>query len=106
MLQARARQMSGEATPPLQPDESPIDTSTSAAKLEKSLKQRPDEKELKERNILKDSNVAPSLQGIEDDLKRAQLEDKLEHMLQHRPKPSELVKEGILIESKAPPPHA
>jgi len=53
MLQARVRQMSGEATPPLQPDESPIDTSTSAAKLEKSLKQRPDEKELKERNILK-----------------------------------------------------
>jgi RPEL repeat len=53
MLQARARQMSGEATPPPQPDESPIDTSTSAVKLEKSLKQRPDEKELKERNILK-----------------------------------------------------
>lgn len=56
MLQTRARQMSGEATPPL-PDESPIDQSASAVKLEKSLKQRPDEKELKERNILK--SVSP-----------------------------------------------
>ena len=52
MLQTRARQMSGEATPP-QPDESPIDKSTTVTKLEKSLKQRPDETELKERNILK-----------------------------------------------------
>jgi DNA-directed RNA polymerase subunit K/omega len=58
MLQTRARQMSGEATPPPQPDESPIDKSTSAAKLEKSLKQRPVEKELKERNILK--SMSPS----------------------------------------------
>lgn len=53
MLQTRTRQMSGEETPPPKPDESPIDPITNAAKLEKSLKQRPDEKELKDRNILK-----------------------------------------------------
>lgn len=92
--------MSGDATPPPKPDETPIDPSTTAAKLEKSLQQRPEEQELKERNILKsacdlinvsdctgfaistrlwicsgtDSNVAPGLQGIEEGLKRAQLE--------------------------------
>jgi len=106
MLQNRVRALSGAETPPLQPDETPIDPTVSAAKLERKLTQRPDEQELKERNILKNSNVAPALQGIEEGLKRAQLEDKLEHMLLQRPKPGELVSEGILPESEAPPSHA
>lgn len=56
MLQGRVRAMSGDATPPPKPDESPIDSNATAAKLEKSLKQRPDEQELKERNILKSAS--------------------------------------------------
>ncbi|KAF8322061.1 hypothetical protein DL93DRAFT_2071816 [Clavulina sp. PMI_390] len=103
MLQERVRALSVDNEPVVQSDESSIDQAASAAKLEKSLKQRPDEQELKDRNILKKSNVAPALQGIEEGLKRAQLEeDKLEHMLQQRPKPGELVSEGILTESEAP----
>jgi len=105
-LQERQRQMSqlqeGTETPPPQPDESHIDTEASAAKLEKSLQARPEPKDLVDRNILKDSKVAPGLQAIEEGLKRSQLEDKLEHMLQQRPKAGELVSEGIISKDEAP----
>ncbi|CCM00405.1 uncharacterized protein FIBRA_02435 [Fibroporia radiculosa] len=65
-------------------------------KLERRLSLRPDKQDLVERNILKESNVAPSLQAAKDRLERSQLEDKLEHALQQRPKAEELVKDGIL----------
>ncbi|KAF8585941.1 hypothetical protein K439DRAFT_1282633, partial [Ramaria rubella] len=65
-------------------------------KLERKLSLRPEKKDLVERNILKDSNVAPALQAARADLQRSQLEDKLDQALQQRPNPEELVKGGIL----------
>ncbi|KAF9519241.1 hypothetical protein BS47DRAFT_1388363 [Hydnum rufescens UP504] len=107
-LQARVQtiaelQAAGTVTPPAKPDESPIDPESSRVRLEKSLLDRPDQKDLIQKNILKDSNVAPALQAAQEELKRAQLEDKLEHALLQRPNPAELVSEGILQESEAPP---
>jgi hypothetical protein len=72
-------------------------------KLERQLKERPDRKDLVDKNILKATNVAPALQAAQAELNRARLEDKLDHALQHRPKPEELVKEGILQAEEAPP---
>jgi len=82
------------------PDETPI--SKVKLDLERSLKERPDKKELVDRNILKDSIAAPALQAAQDRLQRAQLEDKLGQALQTRPKPEELVNEGILREDEIP----
>ncbi|CAE6435426.1 unnamed protein product [Rhizoctonia solani] len=89
------------------PDESPLSPRTAEAKLklEKSLKERPEKQELVERNILKDSKVAPSLQAAQDKLQRAQLEDKLEKALESRPKPEDLVSNGILNKDEVPPSH-
>jgi hypothetical protein len=72
-------------------------------KLERQLKERPDRKDLVDKNILKATNVAPALQAAQAELNRARLEDKLDHALQHRPKPEELVKEGILQAEEVPP---
>jgi len=71
-------------------------------KLEKLMGARPDRKELVDKNILKNSNVAPSLQAKQAELERSQLEDILENKLQARPSPDELVKEGILQKDEAP----
>jgi len=76
--------------------------STVRTKLERKLSLRPEKKDLVERNILKDSHVAPALQAAEAELQRSQLEDKLEQALQQRPKAEELVKGGILREDEAP----
>lgn len=64
--------------------------------LEKRLTQRPDKKDLVDRNILKDDKIAPSLQAAKEKLERSQLEDKLGHALQQRPKREELEQQGIL----------
>jgi len=65
--------------------------------LEKRLSERPDKKELVERNVLKDDKgVAPRLIAAREKLERSQLEDKLDHALQQRPKAGDLVKGGIL----------
>lgn len=71
-------------------------------KLEKSLKERPEKKDLVDRNILKDSSAAPALQAAQEKLQRAQLNDRLDHALQQRPKPEELVAGGILLKDEAP----
>jgi len=71
-------------------------------KLDKLLTSRPDRKELVEKNILKNSNVAPSLQAKQAELERSQLENKLDQKLQARPSPEELVKEGILKKDEVP----
>ena len=86
------------------PDETPLSPRSEEAKLklEKSLKERPEKKELVDRNILKDSTVAPALQAAHDRLQRAQLENKLEHALQARPDPEKLVNEGILQKDEVP----
>ncbi|KAG8990928.1 hypothetical protein FRB90_001547 [Tulasnella sp. 427] len=70
--------------------------------LERKLSLRPERDELVERNILKNTSVAPSLQAAQADLERARLENQLEAKLQSRPKPDELVKEGILNADEVP----
>ncbi|KAF9264241.1 hypothetical protein L218DRAFT_258172 [Marasmius fiardii PR-910] len=66
-------------------------------KLEKHLSERPDKRDLVDRNIMKDDKgIAPGLVQAKIQLQRSQLEDKLDHALQQRPKPEELIKEGIL----------
>ncbi|KAL0580347.1 hypothetical protein V5O48_001684 [Marasmius crinis-equi] len=73
-------------------------------KLEKRISERPDKKDLVDRNILKDDKgIAPALVQAKIQLQRSQLEDKLDHALQQRPKPEELVKDGILHADEAPP---
>lgn len=92
------------ASKPEQPNrKSSIDEET-RQKLEKRLSERPDKKELVERNVLKDDKgVAPSLIAAREKLERSQLEDKLDRALQQRPKAEELVKGGILTAEEAPP---
>ncbi|CAE6480595.1 unnamed protein product [Rhizoctonia solani] len=89
------------------PDESPLSPRSAEAKLklEKGLKERPEKQDLVDRNILKDSKVAPSLQAAQEKLQRAQLEDKLGKALESRPKPEELVDHGILTKDEVPPSH-
>ncbi|CAE6416052.1 unnamed protein product [Rhizoctonia solani] len=91
----------------IKPDETPLSPRTAEAKLklERSIKERPEKQELVDRNILKDSKVAPSLQAAQDKLQRAQLENKLGKALESRPKPEELVDHGILTKDEVPPSH-
>ncbi|CAE7203195.1 unnamed protein product [Rhizoctonia solani] len=91
----------------VKPDESPLSPRSAEAKLklERSLKERPDKQDLVDRNILKDSKIAPSLQAAQEKLQRAQLEDKLDKAIGNRPKPEELVGSGILNEDEVPPSH-
>ncbi|KZV81102.1 hypothetical protein EXIGLDRAFT_392495 [Exidia glandulosa HHB12029] len=84
-------------------DEQPVAQTEVKHKLERALSDRPDKQELVDRNILKDTTVAPALQAAQDKLQRSQLEDKLDQALQHRPKPEELIKDGILTPDEAPP---
>ncbi|GAA96103.1 uncharacterized protein L969DRAFT_17169 [Mixia osmundae IAM 14324] len=75
----------------------------SEAKLESLLKNRPQRDELVDKNILKDSRVAPALQAAEAELARAQAKDTLEAKLQARPMPEELVQEGIAQKGEVGP---
>ncbi|PVG00402.1 hypothetical protein CPB86DRAFT_871926 [Serendipita vermifera] len=71
--------------------------------LQKALDHRPNREELVERNILPNSNVAPSLMAAQKELERSKLEDSLNDKIKHRPTAAELVKEGILNEEEVPP---
>ncbi|KAG9112303.1 hypothetical protein FRC07_007935, partial [Ceratobasidium sp. 392] len=94
------------STPQAKPDETPLSPTTAEAKLklERSLKERPEKKELVDRNILKGEYIISfaTLQAAQERLQRAQLEDKLGHALQSRPKPEELVNGGILKKDEFP----
>ncbi|KAL4993903.1 hypothetical protein BDV10DRAFT_15337 [Aspergillus recurvatus] len=59
--------------------------------LEKHLLTRPDPKDLKDRHILLDTNVAPSIQAMRQKLDRQQVSDNLKKNLEHRPEREELV---------------
>jgi len=65
-------------------DESHIDPDSSKARLERVLSHRPEKQELVDKNILKDSHVAPALQACEAELKRAQIGDVIERNIQQR----------------------
>ncbi|KZT57732.1 hypothetical protein CALCODRAFT_433672, partial [Calocera cornea HHB12733] len=92
--------------PTVQPDETPISPSDAGNNLEKALKGRPEKKDLVDRNILKDTNVAPALHAQQAALERSRLENTLEHKLEARPRPSELVREGILKRACRPCPQS
>jgi len=51
---------------------------------------------LEERNIIKDTKVAPAIQSAKVELEKARLEDELSQKLAARPDPSSLIKERIL----------
>jgi len=92
----------GEVETEEAPSVEEVDPSHVRKKLERKLSLRPEKQDLVDRNILKDSNIAPSLQAAQAELQKSQLEDKLGHAIQNRPNPEELVKEGILKEDEAP----
>jgi len=94
-----ATAMSSETT---QVDQNAV-SADAKLKLEQKLAQRPDTQELRDRNILKNTTVAPALQAAQEKLQRSQLEDKLSDALAKRPRPEELIKEGILQPDEAPP---
>ncbi|KAF9965391.1 hypothetical protein BGZ70_004919 [Mortierella alpina] len=71
--------------------------------LDKFLKDRPNQKELVERNILKDPKIAPALQHQAEELKRAKLETALAHKIESRPPASELIDHNILHASHVAP---
>lgn len=66
------------------------------AKLDDLIAHRPSAKELQEKNILKDTKVAPSLQQKQEELRKKQIEDALAEKLAHRPEEKELKEHGIL----------
>jgi len=88
-----------EAAAPVTKDEAPLlnpQDELAKEKLQKLLGERPERQELVDKNILKNSNVAPGLQAKHAELERSKLEDLLGSKLQTRPSPEELIKEGIL----------
>lgn len=54
------------------------------------------------RNILPESNAAPSLLASQKSLEKHMRADSLEQKIQLRPKPEELIKEGILEADENP----
>ncbi|PWN25448.1 hypothetical protein BDZ90DRAFT_255716 [Jaminaea rosea] len=66
------------------------------ARLDALLKNRPEAKELQDKNILPNSNAAPSLLAKQEELRKAQLEDRLADRIEHRPDRAELERLGIL----------
>ncbi|KAH8921096.1 hypothetical protein BT69DRAFT_359364 [Atractiella rhizophila] len=89
---------------PNTPDETPISPTNAAAQLEKRLdaQHRSTKEELVNRNILRESKVAPALQEKQKTLEESQLKDRLKTALEARPEPEKLVQEGILQEGEVP----
>ncbi|MCJ1236191.1 hypothetical protein MMC14_004168 [Varicellaria rhodocarpa] len=69
--------------------------------LEKHLQTRPDPQDLKDRNILLDTNAAPALQSTALDLARQRTIDSLKKGLEKRPEREELIERNILPNSTA-----
>jgi hypothetical protein len=59
--------------------------------LEKHLQTRPDVQDLKDRNILLDTNVAPGIQAARQELARQRATDDLKNKLEKRPDRDELI---------------
>jgi len=64
--------------------------------LEKKLEHRPDQDSLEQRNILKDTDVAPSLAAKKAELEKEQLADSLSKKVAERPKEDALKEKGVL----------
>jgi len=66
------------------------------SQLDRQLQQRPSATDLKNRNILKDTNASPALQAAQNELQRLQLGSTLDKKLSQRPEAATLVKQNIL----------
>lgn len=64
--------------------------------IESKIAQRPTPKELKDRNIIRDSNVSPALQSSAIDLEKAKKADSLNKGLSSRPSAEDLANRRIL----------
>jgi len=84
-------------------DETPISPLDRRNSLEKHLQTRPDPQDLKNRNILLDSNAAPAIQQAQRDLERQRALDSLKKNLEKRPERDDLVDRNILPDSTAAP---
>ncbi|MCJ1358502.1 MAG: hypothetical protein MMC33_008502 [Icmadophila ericetorum] len=84
-------------------DETPLSVQARRQSIEKHLQTRPDPKDLKDRNILLNTNAAPSLQSTALDLERQLHADNLKKGLGKRPEREELVERNILPLSTAAP---
>ncbi|KAG0052082.1 hypothetical protein BGZ83_003015 [Gryganskiella cystojenkinii] len=71
--------------------------------LDRFLKERPNQQELVNKNILKDPKIAPALQVHAEELKRAKLETALAHKIESRPSVAELMNHNILHASNVAP---
>ena len=76
-------------------DISPISASDRRNSLEKHLRTRPDEQDLKNRHILLDTNAAPALQAKQLELERQRATDNLKKGLGKRPERGELVEREL-----------
>ncbi|MCJ1471978.1 hypothetical protein MMC13_000622 [Lambiella insularis] len=84
-------------------DTTPISPVEKLGSLEKHLQTRPDPQDLKDRNILLDTNAAPALQSKALELERQRATDSLKKGLGKRPDREELVERNILPDSTAAP---
>ncbi|MCJ1406874.1 hypothetical protein MMC19_000944 [Ptychographa xylographoides] len=84
-------------------DRTPISPIERRNSLEKHLQTRPDPKDLKDRNILLNTNAAPALQSKALELERQQASDSLKKGLGKRPEREELIERNILPDSTAAP---
>ena len=73
------------------PSISPVEKTQRRDSLEKHLQSRPNAQELKDKNILLDTNAAPGLQAAQHDLERQRATDNLRKGLEKRPDREELV---------------
>ncbi|KAA6410291.1 MAG: hypothetical protein FRX48_05712 [Lasallia pustulata] len=72
-------------------DSTPISPLERRDSLEKHLQHRPDPQDLKNRNILLDTNAAPALQSAALELERQRTTDSLKKGLERRPERDELI---------------
>jgi len=84
-------------------DEAPTSPLERQQSLEKHLQTRPDAQDLKNRNILLDTNAAPSLQAAALELERQRATNSLRKGLERRPDREELVERNILSSTTAAP---
>jgi len=84
-------------------DSSPINKLERQNSLEKYLKTRPVEQDLKNRHILLDTTAAPALQAKQAELERQRITDNLKKGLARRPEKEDLVERNILPDSSAAP---
>ncbi|KAI1309931.1 hypothetical protein F5Y03DRAFT_347889 [Xylaria venustula] len=99
--------MATTQTPSAAVDETPISPVAAGRgrkmSLEQHLKGRPDRSELVDKNILPESNAAPSLQEKQKELAKHMRADSLNDKISHRPSPEQLLENGVLHDDPRSP---